>query len=443
MAIGKVEWVESRQRYLGEYRDRDGDRRFVSDKKEKECQKKLRMKMNEVDAGTHARKNGVTLQHAIKEYVDDLFTNRVDLSNSYRRSEDRFKMLSTKLLGVKLADLTDAEPIRDELIRLRKQGVAVRTLKHIRGAVSRTLDFAVRKKLGIPRNVLKDDPITLGRSPKRKNSATVGDAALLLKAAREFRMEHGLLKQLNLYAMLCLICQTGIRPEEACGLHVQDIQRLPDGRGRITIRHTYTALDGLRQRLKNTEEGEEDTRLPLIVGQMVLDALDLVERFWQARSWAMEQYESRSAVNRGIRKFYGTDEPLVRREHGLMFLSRYVKPFTAQALALPLYDLCRRVGLVQKDRDGRIILAWDGKPKPKYSLYSFRHMVATWNKGLPTDIAAAITGHSEKTYLGHYVHRNEGDVEVAAESLRRLEQELAGDAIGMQQQRISWRKTDI
>ena len=83
--------------------------------------------------------------------MDDLFTNRIDLSNSYRRSEeDRFKMLSPKILGMKLSDLTDAEPIRDELLRLRKQGMAVRTLKHVRGAISRTLDFAVRKKLASP-----------------------------------------------------------------------------------------------------------------------------------------------------------------------------------------------------------------------------------------------------------------------------------------------------
>ena len=37
--------------YQGEYRDRDGKRRFVSDENKHKAQAKLREKMNEVDAG--------------------------------------------------------------------------------------------------------------------------------------------------------------------------------------------------------------------------------------------------------------------------------------------------------------------------------------------------------------------------------------------------------
>ena len=100
-----------------------------------------------------------------------------------------------------------------------------------------------------------------------------------------------------------------------------------------------------------------------------------------------------------------------------MFRTGFGKPFTAQALAVPLYRFVRRVGLVQRDHDGRVMLVWDGKPKAKYSLYSFRHMVATFNKGLPSVVAAAITGHTERTFLAHYVHREAGDEEMAARSL--------------------------
>jgi hypothetical protein len=39
--------------YQGEYRDRDGKRRFVSDENKHKAQDKLRKAMNEVEAGTH------------------------------------------------------------------------------------------------------------------------------------------------------------------------------------------------------------------------------------------------------------------------------------------------------------------------------------------------------------------------------------------------------
>ena len=57
MAIGQIKWNTKRGVYQAEYRDCAGKRRYVSDKKAKECLRKLKEAEREVDQGhPHCKK---------------------------------------------------------------------------------------------------------------------------------------------------------------------------------------------------------------------------------------------------------------------------------------------------------------------------------------------------------------------------------------------------
>jgi hypothetical protein len=72
-----------------------------------------------------------------------------------------------------------------ELIKaLRDDGYAIKTVKHVRDAISRVFTFAMNPPRSyVPRNVLRDYPIKLPKSPKRKNKAEKHEASLLIQMA--------------------------------------------------------------------------------------------------------------------------------------------------------------------------------------------------------------------------------------------------------------------
>jgi hypothetical protein len=77
MAIGQVKLNAARGVYQAEYRDCEGKRRCVSDKKAKGCLRKLKQAEREVDQGIHTARSetvtfAVALDARIKEWEREL-----------------------------------------------------------------------------------------------------------------------------------------------------------------------------------------------------------------------------------------------------------------------------------------------------------------------------------------------------------------------------------
>jgi len=438
--------------YQGEYRDRDEERRFVSDENKKEAQRKLREAIKEVEDHTHA-KGPETLQQVIDEYIYDRekAARRGDVSNAgVKAARDALRRVPDRIRRKKIASFKHSGEIEEALNAMRDQGYAVATVILTKEALIRVFDFAMTpQRRYVARNVLRDFPVKVGKAPKRKNKASLSEAALLLHTARELIQGRSqcILGAVNLYAFLVLTIHTGARPEEICGLQITDIKRFdrpppdrPHVWAEMTIQHTNTMDDGFRRRTKT----EEVRVVPL--GRTAVDALDMVERHWQAKRYATQpghaSYTRTKISKRLVRYFKTSDEPLERRQHGFVFIGAYGKPYDASSIGMRVRELVLRAGIVQRDGDGRILIGENGKPKARISLYSFRHMVATYNAHrIPTHVGAAITGHSEETYLGTYVHLSPDDQVLVAKSLGDLERELEAErsATNLQQRLLTSR----
>jgi integrase len=306
---------------------------------------------------------------------------------------------------------------------------------------------------------MRDHPFKLGKKKqKRQTMATEEEACALLAIASQRQEGNGdshtgdnLLSHANMYAILWFILQTGARPEEACGLLVQDIKRHdqpPPNRPNIwmdaTIRNTVTFDDGFTE--NHTKTGEFR---PAQLGQYALDAFNKVERLWQAKRMVDDGYRlsrsgniylkpgascERAAMASSVKNVYlallSDETPLEVRDHGLMFVNRSGRPYNSTTLGNMMRKLVTRAEIYARDRDGRVIMVKDRDdklvPKPRVSLYDFRHLVATFNAdALPTHVAAGVTGHNTETFQRHYVHGRKGDQLLIAGAAGQLEQRLA------------------
>ena len=361
MAIGEVKQRTitrpdgtSYSTYLGEYRDRDRKRRFVSDKNKHKAQEKLRNAMNAVDAGTHA-KGSITLGVVIDEYLYDCEkrARRGEISNSHARSErGSAKRIPDNLKGMKLADFEHIGHIKEAIDGLRDKGYAIRTVKMVRGTLSRVFDFAMQPpRRYIPRNVVRDYPIRLGKAPKRQNAATVEDAAIVLRAAAERQKDW--LPYLNLYGVLRIVMQTGCRPEEAFGLQIEDVSRFdrpppdrPTVWAELIFRNTNTADEGFKRRLKNDE-----VRI-VPVGRPVLDALNRIECYWHADRDARSPghvsygYQAVKRLQKRLTHLLENPEAVELRKHGPVFINREGGMLDASSVSWHMRRLMVRAGLV-------------------------------------------------------------------------------------------------
>jgi hypothetical protein len=433
--------------YQGEYRDRDGERRFVSckvegrfntpSKAEKEARRLLREAENEVEAWIRA-KGKETVGQAIDEYVYHLkkAQGRGDCTNAHvRNSETALKKCPPRIRREALSSFKDSGLIKDEINRLRDSGLSIYNATALRDSLRRVFGFAMESPRGyIPRNVLADFPIYLPPCPGRANHASPEEALAVIAAARDSITEGKLLTGLTVYAILCLVIQTGIRPEEAGGLLVGDIETPhpdypndPDIWGKLTVRNTNTRLDGFQTQTKAEKLGSKKKRAPIpLVGGLFREAFFLMERYHQALKWSEgpghRSYKRGMVIARANRRFRDSDEPVIRRTSGFAFVGQWGGAYNAGSLCRHIRDIVIRAGFVKRDHEGRILIDKDGNKKNEYSLYSFRHMVATFNaKNLPVHLAAAVTGHDKKTFLGTYVHQSAGDHLQIAGSLGKLE----------------------
>jgi integrase len=416
------------QVYIGCYKGPEGNRKFPSHENKKELQRLLRVAMNEVEAGTYAKDGNITLQAAIDEYLNDLYRrqSRGEITRGHcikTEAKLRSKRLSGAFLKRKLSEFKDSGLIREEINRLRDNGMGLRTAHMTKNAISYVFDFCVTSPRGyIPRNVLRDDPIRLPTPQKRMNAITEDDFALLLAACLDRNGIRSHRTRINFYAAICLMHDTGARPEEVCGLKWEDIVRFDTPHpevntwwGTVTYRRRHTQHDGFLTGLK---EGVE-ARVAAI-GRRTLDALNLVELYWAAIGQGKNTYQQYGMLHR----YMATGEPCKHRSNaGIVLLWKYDTPYTSNTLGIIMQNMCDEAELWATDSDGRIIIGANGKKKNKYSLYSIRKLVTNDNvRKLPSTVAASITGHTTKTLLEYYTQGMPDDLLMSARVTGEREQ---------------------
>jgi integrase len=433
------------QVYIGCYKGPEGNRNFVSDKKKKQAQDLLRVAMNEVEAGTRAKDGNITLKRVLEEYVDDLFLRekRGDITYGYSRNvRSRLKALSERFVARKLSEFKDSGLIREEMNRLRATR-KVRTVGMVRDAISRAIDFAIASpRRYVPRNIMKDDPVKLPKPARLNNAITEDDAIRLLEAAanRQGNVYKNYRNGINFYAILCLMLDTGARPEEACGLRFSDLTlfdgphpECPSWWGVVTYRRRHTFDDGFLDGLK-----EGSAERTAAIGKRTVDAINSVLLYWQA----MKADVSSKTQYRWLDEFIKSNTQAVVPGEGLVFVNKHGKPYHCQSLGKTMRKVCAKAELWKQDSQGRILMDENGNRQSKYSLYSLRKLVTNDNvRRLPHTIAASVTGHTTQTLLQHYTQYRDDDLlESARVTGQRAQRMQITHATDLQQEPINRRK---
>jgi integrase len=246
MAIGQVKLNAKRGVYQAEYRDCAGKRRYVSDKKQKECLRKLREAEREVHQGIHIAASqtvtfGVALdafikeserRHRNKEITGQTLTEYRGVAERHVRptlGKVKLNKLTTRLCQDLINELSD---------RYRT------THESARKVISQTLQFAVERdwlrrspltdrKLRVPR---RRDPITI---PDKQDLRALVEVVMRTPSHGEHKLVHAVRR---VVVMLGLFCG-GMRKGEMAGLHWEDIDWVNSV---ISIRRAYSSCDGLK-----------------------------------------------------------------------------------------------------------------------------------------------------------------------------------------------------
>ena len=427
--------------------------------------------------------DSVTLERGIEAYCDDLAVAARQAkggtpSKGYARVEEGvLKLVPDHLRAMKMSEFKHSDDIKKAIMALgksiptktaRRRAAAYGegTMKRVKDALSRVFTFGMHPARGYcRRNVIREFKFLTGRVRGREREATDREGALLLQAAQKYKSLHPkgqLLAALNVYALEYLIILCGVRPEEACALHVKSIERLdppPDDptatAAWIHIKERITRDDGL---VPGTKDGAPRW---VAVDGFGVAAIDEIERYYQAQRWAKASghkiYTPGAISERTHRYFYGADaprrwkpetsirrstyvvppdEPLERRQDGRVFLGKEGTMYTSHSLAKKVNALMLQAGIVKRDDEGNALLfdidTKNGKKQVKKagsSNYHYRHKVCGDNSELlPTNVGAADTGHSPQTFLRYANKRRPAHSEQRAQAMsvrsRRLKAEM-------------------
>lgn len=238
MASGQIKWNAARGVYQAEYRDCAGKRRYVSDKKWKECLRKLKEAEREVDQGIHTARSetvtfGVALDARIKEWEREV---RIGLKapitvETYVSAAE--KHVRPVLGSIKLNKLT-AVQCQNLISDLAAKHIRVH--EDVAKVLRLTLKFAVKNRW-LRRSPLTDDPLLV---PKRRKEVVIPSADEMARLEREIRRPNPRLTELNrdnLEAAFYIAQRATLRRGELAGLQWEHINW---ENGQINVQSSYT-----------------------------------------------------------------------------------------------------------------------------------------------------------------------------------------------------------
>jgi integrase len=231
------------RRYIGEYTDANGKRRYVSGKSKADVRSKLRKLLAEREEGIAYYSGNLTVGAYLDKFIEAEKDNVGH--RQWKRQEQNVRLHIKPVLGnVKLPKLNVLQ--LQSLYRAKlDSGLSHESVRKIHVCLSKALSRAVRFQL-VPRNVAK--AVTPPRVPRREvHTLTAEQLKRLLEVAKE--------KQPNLYAAYVLACTTGMRQAEIFALQKDSVD-LHAG----TIRIKQTIFHGKLQ-LPKTPHSSRSIRL--------------------------------------------------------------------------------------------------------------------------------------------------------------------------------------
>jgi len=197
-------------RFVGEYNDANGRRRYVSGKNKADVRTKLRENLAERDKGIIVDSEGLTVEKYMNRWLESTRDN-VGL-RTYQRAEETTRLHIAPTLGcVRLDKLTAMQ--LDALYRAKlKTGLSPRSVQIVHATVHKALKQAVRWRL-VGMNVAEH------ATPPRSNGRemqplTREQTKSLLRTARG--------TQPKLYALYAIAASTGARLGEILALQRGD-----------------------------------------------------------------------------------------------------------------------------------------------------------------------------------------------------------------------------
>ena len=286
MAIGQVKLNAKRGVYQAEYRDCAGNRRYASDKKQKECLRKLKEAEREVDQGIHTANSqtvtfGVALDAFIKESERRARNGEITGATAaeYRGVAERH--VRPALGDIKLNKLTRRhcqDLINDLQDRYRT------TNESARKVIRQTLELAVEREW-LRRSPLTDrrlkvlkrrDPITI---PTKQDLRALEEVTAWPPRPGEHKLVHAMRRLIFVLPVMC----GGMRKGEMAGLQWENVNWIS---GTVEIRHSYCPHSGLKG--PKTKAGRRDVR-------MIRPVREALDRLWGLRGRPTEGYVFQTA----------------------------------------------------------------------------------------------------------------------------------------------------
>ena len=213
-------------RYMGEYTDATGKRRYVSGKNKQDVTTKLRKALEDVDKGIAHDSQGLTLGEYLDRWLEQQ-KDRVRIG-TYKPYEAIVRLHIKPTLGSTKLDKLNAMQLEGLYAQKLDSGLSARRVRYIHVTIRKALKDAVRLQLlslNVADSAIPPRPIKQEIHPLSQEQVKT-----LLEAARGDK----------LYALYVLACTTGMRQGELLGLQWKDID-LDAG----TLRVERSVYDGV------------------------------------------------------------------------------------------------------------------------------------------------------------------------------------------------------
>lgn len=202
-------YQRSNGRWIGEYTDANGKRRYVSGKDRNDVKAKLKTKLKDKEEGVSYDAGTLTFGDYLDKWLDS--TKGTIRERSWVRYEQMVRVHLKPSLGKAKLSRLNALQLQDLYSKKLKTGLSPRTVQYVHTTAHKALGQAVAWSL-IPRNIAdaaKPPKPTRGET----HALSLDQIRALLTAARGDKLE----------ALYVLACTTGMRQGEILGLQWRDL----------------------------------------------------------------------------------------------------------------------------------------------------------------------------------------------------------------------------
>ncbi|WP_371346098.1 tyrosine-type recombinase/integrase [Ancylobacter sp. IITR112] len=301
-SVAKREWThkgETKTAWVVRYTDQGGKRRMKTFEKKKDADRFRSTVETEIENGTHvADRASKTVKEAAEGYLLDCerrwkVADRMAGGTLHGHISRVNNHIIPNIGHMKIKDVT-SDRVQFLIDDLSKH-LAKATISNVMVTLIGIIRFSIKRRW-ITRNVLRDDPVQLPQSNrKRRVAPSKAEISTLLEASSR-RLQGGFLASaVNRYAIVRLGVFGGLRLGEMCALRWEDIDIR---RGVIHVRHSRSRYDG--RKCPKSRAGVRSVPLTY----PVYEALCRVARLWRINEFVDKEASDggRSSKPSALRK---------------------------------------------------------------------------------------------------------------------------------------------